>query len=111
MQTVTTKGLAAAVALALGCAGEARLKEVGQKNMPQSAFQAVDEVVTPDNVERVPPKIVRRRVQAGKALLVYAYDNDENFKLSKLKGAIPFSEFRRLLPMLPMDEEIYFYCG
>lgn len=140
MKTGAATKLAVAFALALGCAGETRLNGGGQKKIPQGdsveddevvfaadteeiaavsaantrdkkAVTPDNEVVTPENVERVPPKYVRRRILGGGALLVYAYDNDENFKLSKLQGAIPFSEFKQMLPMLPLDKEIYFYCG
>jgi len=51
------------------------------------------------------------KVQAGKALLVCGYNDEEKFKTMKLEGAISFSDFESKLPTLSKDQEIIFYCA
>ncbi len=60
---------------------------------------------------RITPHETFQKVRSGKALLVCAYDSDEQFKSLQLDGAISFSEFRTKLPSLPKDQEIVFYCA
>ena len=60
---------------------------------------------------RMTPEGVRPRVQSGGALLVCAYDDEEKFKKMQLEGAISLGEFKSRLPLLPMDQEIVFYCA
>ncbi len=60
---------------------------------------------------RITPYETFQKVRSGKALLVCAYDSDEQFKSLQLDGAISFSEFRTKLPSLPKDQEIVFYCA
>jgi len=52
-----------------------------------------------------------KRVQAGKALLVCAYDDDARFAKYRLEGAISLRELEARLPDLPKDREIIFYCA
>jgi len=47
---------------------------------------------------RITPYGTFQKVRSGKALLVCAYDSDEQFKSLQLDGAISFSEFRTKLP-------------
>ena len=47
---------------------------------------------------RITPHETFQKVRSGKALLVCAYDSDEQFKSLQLDGAISFSEFRTKLP-------------
>ncbi len=61
--------------------------------------------------ERITPRETYEKVQAGTALLVCAYDNEEKFKARRLEGAISLSEFKSRLPALPKDQEIIFYCA
>ena len=59
---------------------------------------------------RVGPQEVRERRSAGKpVLLVCAYEDDRSYHLSKLEGAIPFSEFKSRQASLSKEEEIVFY--
>jgi hypothetical protein len=60
-------------------------------------------------VNRVSPAEVRRKLEAGQALLVCAYESDTKFQRVALEGAIPFSEFQKRKPSLPSDFEIIFY--
>jgi rhodanese-related sulfurtransferase len=61
--------------------------------------------------ERVTPREIVEKVNAGAALLVCAYDNEEKFKALRLEGAISLSEFKSRLHALPKDQEIIFYCA
>ena len=61
--------------------------------------------------ERVTPRDVFGKVNAGAALLVCAYDNEEKFKALHLEGALSLSELKSKLQALPKDQEIIFYCA
>ena len=60
---------------------------------------------------RISVEDARRKVTAGSALLVCAYDDDDKFKNNHLEGAISLADFRAKLPSLSTDQEIIFYCG
>ena len=60
---------------------------------------------------RITPEETFQKLRAGKALLVCAYDSDDQFKSLHLDGAISLSEFRTELSSLPKDQEIIFYCA
>jgi rhodanese-related sulfurtransferase len=60
---------------------------------------------------RVTPQEIYPRIKAGEALLVCAYDSEDKFQRHRLQDAISFSEFKALLPALPRDREIVFYCA
>ena len=62
-------------------------------------------------IPRVSASEAREKVQAGKALLVCAYESDARFAKFHLEGAIPFSEFKALFPKLDMMQEVIFYCN
>ena len=59
--------------------------------------------------ERISPSEVREKLEAGKALLVCAYEDEAKFKKMQLQGAISLNEFKSNLPSLPKDQEIIFY--
>lgn len=61
--------------------------------------------------ERVSVDVVYRRVVAGAAFLVCAYDDDEKFRNVHLEGAVSLADFRAGLPGLDKSREIYFYCA
>jgi len=61
--------------------------------------------------ERISPKEVHEKLEAGAAILVCAYEDDEKFKRLHLDGAISFNEFRSNLPSLSKNREIAFYCA
>lgn len=60
---------------------------------------------------RISPETVRSKVEAGEAILVCAYEDDEKFRKMQLAGAIPLSEFQSRLPALERSREIVFYCA
>jgi hypothetical protein len=59
--------------------------------------------------KRISAEEVRSNLQAGKALLVCAYESDIKFRDTALDGAISFSEFERRKASLPRDVELVFY--
>ena len=61
-------------------------------------------------IKRIDPKEARAKVQAGKALLVCSYD-DEECKDMLLEGAMLRSTFESKVSSLPRDQEIIFYCN
>lgn len=50
-------------------------------------------------------------VEAGKALLVCAYESDEKFHNNALQAAISFNDLRQREDGLTKDQEIIFYCN
>ncbi len=60
---------------------------------------------------RITPEETFHKLRAGNALLVCAYDNEEQFRSLHLEGAISLSEFRAKLSSLPKDQEIVLYCA
>jgi len=60
---------------------------------------------------RVTPQETRKKVQAGKALLVCAYADDAKFAKYHLEGAIPLSAFKAMEEKLDREREIIFYCN
>jgi hypothetical protein len=62
-------------------------------------------------IVRIDPEQARTMVEAGKALLVCAYEDDRKFRALQLEGAISLSEFNSRLPSLPRESEVIFYCA
>ena len=60
---------------------------------------------------RITPQEAYEKVKAGQALLVCGYEEDEKFRALRLEGAVPYSEFQKMLPAIPKDREIIFYCA
>ncbi len=63
------------------------------------------------DVPRVSVEETRRRVDAGKAMLVCGYEPDEKFRKFHLEGALSLHQFRTKLPTLNENQEIIFYCA
>ncbi len=61
-------------------------------------------------IKRIDPAEARAKVQAGKALLVCSYD-DEECKRMLLEGAMLRSIFESKVSSLSKDQEIIFYCN
>jgi hypothetical protein len=61
--------------------------------------------------ERITPEEVHQKLEAGKVLLVCAYEDEEKFKRLQLEGAISFKAFKSRLPSISKGQEIIFYCG
>jgi hypothetical protein len=66
--------------------------------------------MTSGDVGRVGVQEARREVQAGRALLVCAYD-DARCSRVPLEGAITAGELERRAPSLLRDQSIIFYCA
>jgi hypothetical protein len=60
---------------------------------------------------RIAPKEAYEKVKAGQALLVCGYEDEEKFRAMPLEMAVSFEEFQKMLPALPKDKEIVFYCA
>ena len=59
---------------------------------------------------RITATETRKKVMAGKALLVCAYPDDASFARYHLDGAISLAAFKARAGNLPRDQEIIFYC-
>jgi hypothetical protein len=63
-----------------------------------------------DQVERVEVEKAREAVEAGRALLVCAYDDAKCARM-RLGGSIMVRELEQRAASLPKDQEIIFYCA
>jgi len=61
-------------------------------------------------VRRIHPQETRERVQAGKALLVCAYESEEMCGKMLLEGATTLGGLNERLSGIGKDQEIIFYC-
>jgi len=110
MKRLTEIVFGALIVVTLGCAGKAGAAEP-EKNNAGKEEPTPTKQVTAAEIARVGPEVVRESVSAGKAMLVCAYDSDVAFEAVKLEGAIARSQFKKKLPTLSKDQEIYFYCA
>jgi hypothetical protein len=60
-------------------------------------------------VERISPEDARRKVQAGQALLVCGYEDEDKCNRMKLEGAITLRQLREM--SAARDRELIFYCA
>ena len=60
---------------------------------------------------RITPQDAYEKVKTGQAILVCGYEGEDRFKALHLEMAISFDEFQKMLPALPRDREIIFYCA
>jgi len=60
---------------------------------------------------RITPQEAYEKVKAGQALLVCGYEEEEKFRAMRLEMAISFAGLQKMLPALPKDREIIFYCA
>lgn len=67
--------------------------------------------ISTKEVKRIPPLEVKARVNAGEALFVCAYDDEEKCRQLRLEGAISLKELEPRLPSLSESQEIIFYCA
>jgi hypothetical protein len=63
-----------------------------------------------ERIERVSVEEARREAQAGRALLVCAYDDAKCARVP-LQGATTLSELSRRAASLPRDQQLIFYCA
>jgi hypothetical protein len=63
------------------------------------------------DIPRIDVDEASRKVEAGQALLVCAYDDEAKCGRMKLAGSLTLSELRARQPSLPKSQEIIFYCA
>lgn len=63
------------------------------------------------DVERIGVEEARRRIAAGRAILVCAYEDEAKCDRIRLEGAMSLTEFKRRAAMLPEGRDIIFYCA
>jgi hypothetical protein len=63
------------------------------------------------DVPRIDVAETRRKVAAGEALLVCAYEDAEKCNRMKPEGSLLLSELKARLPSLPKEQTIIFYCA
>jgi hypothetical protein len=63
------------------------------------------------DVSRISVEEARRKVAAGEALLVCAYDDEEKCKKINLQGSITMAQFTSRVGALPKNQEVIFYCA
>ncbi len=61
-------------------------------------------------VPRIGVEEARRKVEAGEALLVCAYDDEGKCAAMQLDGAMPLAELERR-GGVPRGQELVFYCA
>jgi hypothetical protein len=60
---------------------------------------------------RIGPEEAYRHVKSGEAILVCAYEDEATFQKMRLDMAISLGELQKLLPGIPKEREIIFYCA
>jgi hypothetical protein len=60
---------------------------------------------------RIGAREAHEEVQAGRAIFVCGYDDEEKCRRLHLEGAISFNEFVGRLPSVSRDQEVIFYCA
>jgi len=58
---------------------------------------------------RVKPEEIYPKVKSGEAILVCAYNDDEEYKRINLEGSISLSEFYSKLPQYSKEQDIVFF--
>ena len=67
--------------------------------------------IAPEDVERISVQDAHANVQAGKALLVCAYADEEKCKRLAIEGSITYGTFQQRASSLDRNMEVIFYCG
>lgn len=62
------------------------------------------------DIKRIEPSEARQHVISG-AILVCAYESDEQFLRDPLEGAISLQEFQSRLATVNKSQELLFYCA
>ena len=65
----------------------------------------------PEHVERVLAEDARRDVEAGRALLVCAYDDANKCRQLRLQNAIALHDLQRRADSVPRNQALIFYCA
>ncbi len=58
---------------------------------------------------RAKPEEIYQKVISGEAILVCAYNDEEEYKRINLEGSISLAEFYSKLPQYSKDQEIIFF--
>jgi len=74
--------------------------------MPEGRSQ-----IRPEDVERVGVDEARREVEAGRALLVCAYDDESKCRQLRLENAIALHDLQRRVDSVPRNQTLIFYCA
>jgi len=69
------------------------------------------EQVTPESVGRVSVEEARREVEAGRALLVCAYEDESKCRQMPLANAITLNDLQRRIDSVPHNQTLIFYCA
>jgi hypothetical protein len=62
-------------------------------------------------VERIGVAQARREVEAGRALLVCAYDDERKCRELRLENAIALHDLQRRVDSVPHNQALIFYCA
>jgi len=65
----------------------------------------------PDQVPRVSAEEARREVEAGRALLVCAYEDESKSRQLRLQNAIALHDLQRRVDSVPHNQTLIFYCA
>ena len=69
------------------------------------------ERVSPEAIERISADDARREVEAGRALLVCAYDDESKCRQLRLQNAIALHDLQRRVDSVPHNQTLIFYCA
>jgi hypothetical protein len=72
--------------------------------MPEGQLRA-------ENVERIGVDQARAEVEAGRALLVCAYEDEAKCRQVRLENSVSLQEIQRRLDCVPRNQALIFYCG
>jgi hypothetical protein len=67
--------------------------------------------VKPEQIERVSADEARREVEAGRALLVCAYDDESKCRQLRLENAVTLQDLQRRADSVPRNQALIFYCA
>jgi hypothetical protein len=65
----------------------------------------------PDEIARISAEEARREVEAGRALLVCAYDDESKCRQLRLENAIALHDLQRRVDSVPHNQTLIFYCA
>jgi hypothetical protein len=63
------------------------------------------------DITRIPVDEARRKITAGQALLVCAYEDEAKCRMLNLDGSISLTSFESKVGSLPKTQEVIFYCA
>jgi hypothetical protein len=63
------------------------------------------------NIERISVEAAHQDVNANRALLVCAYDDEAKCRKVNLEGSISLASFQSRVVSLPKTQEIIFFCA